>query len=185
MTRRLHTLTALAAIAVLTAACNPFGSTSSRGRLPEDPRFAEFTYKTDGTIEVQERTDSFNERMPALGATAGHVAAANFPEGRSSLPSPDHHFWVTGVATVAPESIQKLSEGATGNNTLLPGIYPGLYQYVPQDCHFVTVPADHANTVLQTKANDMHSDWGSFTITDFAASADCNLIIVTGEGTTG
>ena len=183
MTRRLHTLTALAAIAVLTAACNPFGA-SSRERLPEDPRFAEFTYKTDGTIEVQERTDSFNERMPAMGATEGHVAAANFPEGRG-LPSPDHHFWVTGVATVAPESIQKLSEGATGNNTLLPGIYPGLYQYVPQDCHFVTIPAEHANTVLQTKANDMHSDWGSFTITDFAASADCNLIIVTGEGTTG
>ena len=183
MTRRLHTLTALAAIAVLTAACNPFGA-SSRERLPEDPRFAEFTYKTDGTIEVQERTDSFNERMPAMGATEGHVAAANFPEGRG-LPSPDHHFWVTGVATVAPESIQKLSEGATGNNTLLPGIYPGLYQYVPQDCHFVTIPADHANTVLQTQTNDIYSDWGSFTITDFAASADCNLIIVTGEGTTG
>ena len=104
MTRRLHTLTALAAIAVLTAACNPFGA-SSRERLPEDPRFAEFTYKTDGTIEVQERTDSFNERMPAMGATEGHVAAANFPEGRG-LPSPDHHFWVTGVATVAPESIR-------------------------------------------------------------------------------
>ena len=30
---------------------------SSRERLPEDPRFAEFTYKTDDTIEVQERTD--------------------------------------------------------------------------------------------------------------------------------
>ena len=184
MTRRLHTLTVLAAIAVLTAGCNPFGA-SSRGRLPEDSRFAEFTYNTDGEIKVQERTDSFNERMPALGATAGHVAAANFPEGRSSLPSPDHHFWVTGVATVAPESIQKLSEGATGNNTLLPGIYPGLYQYVPQDCHFVTIPADHANTVLQTQTNDIYSDWGSFTITDFAASADCHLVVVTGEGTTG
>ena len=181
----LRLILTLTAVMALTTACTPFGSASSRNRLPEDSRFAEFTYKTDGEIKVQERTDSFNERMPALGATAGHVAAANFPEGRSSLPSPDHHFWVTGVATVAPESIQKLSEGATGNNTLLPGIYPGLYQYVPQDCHFVTIPADHANTVLQTKANDMHSDWGSFTITDFAASADCNLIIVTGEGTTG
>ena len=173
----------LGAVVALTAACNPFGA-SSRERLPEDPRFAEFTYKTDGEIKVQERTDSFNERMPTIGATEGHVAAANFPEGRG-LPSPDHHFWVTGVATVAPESIQKLSEGATGNNTLLPGIYPGLYQYVPQDCHFVTIPADHANTVLQTKANGIYSDWGSFTVTDFAASADCNLIIVTGEGTTG
>jgi len=181
----LRLLATLAAVAALTAACNPFGSTSSRERLPEDPRFAEFTYKTDGEITVQERTDSFNVRMPTLGATAGHVAAANFPEGLLSLPSPDHHFWVTGVATVAPESIQKLNEGATGNNTLLPGIYPGLYQYVPKDCHFVTIPADHANTVLQTKANDIYSDWGSFTITAFAASADCNLIIVTGEGTTG
>ena len=183
MTRRLHTLTALAAIAVLTAACNPFGA-SSRERLPEDPRFAEFTFDSDNKPKVQERTDSFNMRMPAMGATEGHVAAANFPEGRG-LPSPDHHFWVTGVATVAPESIQKLSEGATGNNTLLPGIYPGLYQYVPQDCHFVTIPADHANTVLQTQTNDIYSDWGSFTITDFAASADCNLIIITGEGITG
>ena len=173
----------LGAVVALTAACKLFGA-SSRERLPEDPRFAEFTYKTDGTIEVQERTDSFNERMPGLGASEGHVVAANFPEGWL-LPSPDHHYWLTGVATVAPESIQKLSEGATGNNTLLPGIYPGLYQYVPQDCHFVTVPADHANTVLQTKANGIYSDWGSFTVTDFAASADCNLIIVTGEGTTG
>ena len=167
----LRLLTALAAVAALTAACNPFGSTSSRGRLPEDPRFAEFTYKTDGEITVQERTDSFNVRMPTLGATEGHVAAANFPEGRG-LPSPDHHFWVTGVATVPAD-------------TLLPGIYPGLYQYVPQDCHFYTVPSDHANDVLNTKANDIYSDWGSFTITDFAASTDCHLIIVTGEGTTG
>lgn len=179
----LRLIVTLGAVVALTAACNPFGA-SSRERLPEDPRFAEFTFDSDNKPTVQERTDSFNERMPGLGASEGHVAAANFPEGRG-LPSPDHHFWVTGVATVAPESIQKLSEGATGNNTLLPGIYPGLYQYVPQDCHFVTIPADHANTVLQTKANGIYSDWGSFTVTDFAASADCNLIIVTGEGTTG
>jgi len=103
MKRRLRTLTALAAIAVLTAGCNPFG-VSSRERFPEDPRFAEFTYKTDGTIEVQERTDSFNERMPGLGASEGHVVAANFPEGWL-LPSPDHHYWLTGVATVPHQTI--------------------------------------------------------------------------------
>ena len=181
----LRLILTLTAVVALTTACTPFGSTSSRNRLPEDSRFAEFTYKTDGEIKVQERTDSFNERMPALGATAGHVAAANFPEGRSSLPSPDHHFWVTGVATVPADTIQMLTDGADGNNSLLPGIYPGLYQYVPQDCHFYTVPSDHANDVLNTKANDIYSDWGSFTITNFAASTDCHLIIVTGEGTTG
>ena len=173
----------------LAAACNPFTPrntpTAAPTQYPQDPRFSEFTFKTDGVPKVREGVEALNAHMPELGATDGHFVSANFPEGSSWLPSPDHHFWVTGVATVAPESIQKLSEGATGNNTLLPGIYPGLYQYVPQDCHFVTIPADHANTVLQTKANDIYSDWGSFTITNFAASADCNLIIVTGEGTTG
>ena len=183
MTRRLHTLTALAAIAVLTAACNPFGA-SSRERLPEDPRFAEFTYKTDGEIKVQERTDSFNERMPGLGATEGHVATANFPEGWL-LPSPDHHFWVTGVATVAPESIQKLSEGATGNNTLLPGIYPGLYSQVPPTCQFSTVPAEHANEVLETTKAKSSSPFGSFKVHELAVSTDCHLVVVTGEGVMG
>ena len=52
----LRLLSIASAVVALTAACNPFGA-SSRERLPEDPRFAEFTYKTDDTIEVQERTD--------------------------------------------------------------------------------------------------------------------------------
>ena len=122
--------------------------------------------------------------MPGLGATQGHVVAANFPEGWL-LPSPDHHLWVTGVATVPPETIQILANGSDGNNALLPGIYPGLYEYVPQNCHFFTVPSDHANTVLQTDKNNTHSNWGSFDITSFAASSDCNLIIVAGEGIRG
>ena len=184
MTRRLHTLTALAAIAVLTAACNPFGSTSSRGRLPEDPRFAEFTYKTDGTIEVQERTDSFNERMPGLGASEGHVVAANFPEGWL-LPSPDHHYWLTGVATVPDETITKLLEGASGDVTLLPDIYPGLYSQVPPTCRFSTVPAEHANEVLETDKTKSSSSFGSFKVHELAVSADCHLAVVTGEGVMG
>ena len=179
----LRLLSIASAVVALTAACNPFGA-SSRERLPEDPRFAEFTYKTDGEIKVQERTDSFNERMPGLGASDGHVVVANFPEGRG-LPSPDSHAWLTGVATVPTDTVTKLTEGADGSNTLLPGIYPGLYQYVPQDCHFVTIPADHANSVLQTNQDAIYSEWGSFDITDFAASTDCNLIIVTGEAMRG
>ena len=178
----LRLIVTLGAVVALTAACNLFGA-SSRERLPEDPRFAEFTYKTDDTIEVQERTDSFNERMPGLWASEGHVVAANFPEGWL-LPSPDHHYWLTGVATVPDETITALMESAT-SSTLLPGIYPGLYQYVPQDCHFAAIPADHANSVLQTNQDAIYSKWGSFTITDFAASTDCNLIIVTGEAIKG
>ena len=183
MTRRLHTLTALAAIAVLTAACNPFGA-SSRGRLPEDPRFAEFTYKTDGEIKVQERTDSFNERMPGLGASDGHVVIANFPEGRG-LPSPDSHAWLTGVATVPTDTVTKLTEGADGSNTLLPGIYPGLYSQVPPTCRFSTVPAEHANEVLETDKTKSSSSFGSFKVHELAVSADCHLVVVTGEGVMG
>ena len=183
MTRRLYTLTALAAIAVLTAACTPFGA-SSRERLPEDPRFAEFTYKTDGTIEVQERTDSFNERMPGLGASEGHVVAANFPEGWL-LPSPDHHYWLTGVATIPDSTIARLQEGASGDATLLPGIYPGLYSQVPPTCQFSTVPAEHANEVLETTKAKSSSPFGSFKVHELAVSTDCHLVVVTGEGVMG
>ena len=139
MSKPLRSLALLCAAITLLTGCIPFGSNAARSRLPQDPRFAEFTYETDGEIKVQERTDSFNERMPGLGATQGHVVAANFPEGWP-LPSPDHHLWVTGVATVPPETIQMLANGSDGNNALLPGIYPGLYEYVPQNCHFSLFP---------------------------------------------
>jgi len=181
MTRRLHTLTALAAIAVLTAACNPFGA-SSRGRLPEDPRFAEFTYKTDGEIKVQERTDSFNERWPGLQATEGHVTIEYSPSGL--LPNPDPEFWLTGVATVPDETITALMEGTT-SSALLPGIYPGLYSQVPPTCQFSTVPAEHANEVLETTKAKSSSPFGSFKVHELAVSTDCHLVVVTGEGVMG
>ena len=172
----------LLAVVALTAACNPFGA-SSRERLPEDPRFAEFTFDSDNKPTVQERTDSFNARMPALGATEGHVAAANFPEGRG-LPSPDHHYWLTGVATVPDETITALMESAT-SSALLPGIYPGLYSQVPPTCQFSTVPAEHANEVLETTKAKSSSPFGSFKVHELAVSTDCHLVVVTGEGVMG
>ena len=39
----LKAIVPLLAVVALTAACNPVGA-SSRERLPEDPRFAEFTF---------------------------------------------------------------------------------------------------------------------------------------------
>ena len=177
----LKAIVPLLAVVALTAACNPFGA-SSRERLPEDPRFAEFTFDSDNKPTVQERTDSFNERWPGMQATEGHVTIEYSPS--DPFPNPDPELWVTGVATVPDETITALMEGTT-SSALLPGIYPGLYQYVPQDCHFVTIPADHANSVLQTNQDAIYSEWGSFDITDFAASTDCNLIIVTGEAIRG
>ena len=179
----LRLILTLTAVMALTTACTPFGSASSRNRLPEDSRFAEFTYKTDGEIKVQERTDSFNERMPGLGASEGHVVAANFPEGWL-LPSPDHHYWLTGVATVPDETITALMESAT-SSALLPGIYPGLYSQVPPTCQFSTVPAEHANEVLETTKAKSSSPFGSFKVHELAVSTDCHLVVVTGEGVMG
>lgn len=179
----LKAIVPLLAVAALTAACNPFGA-SSRERLPEDPRFAEFTFDSDNKPTVQERTDSFNERMPGLGATEGHVVAANFPEGWL-LPSPDHHYWLTGVATIPDSTIARLQEGASGDATLLPGIYPGLYSQVPPACQFSTVPAEHANEVLETTKAKSSSPFGSFKVHELAVSTDCHLVVVTGEGVMG
>lgn len=178
MKTHLRLLTTLGAVAALTAACNPFG-TNSRTQYPEDPRFAEFTYATDGEIEVQERTDSLNERWPGLEATEGHVTVEYSPSGL--LPSPDPEFWLTGVATVPDDTITALMEGTT-DSTLLPGIYPGLYQYVPQDCHFSTIDPAHAKQVLKGDDMQVNKEFGTLPVEELAASSDCNLVVVTGRG---
>ena len=183
MPKPLRSLAVLSAIITLLTGCIPFGSNAPQSRLPQDPRFAEFTYETDGELKIQERTDSFNERMPGLRATQGHVVAANFPEGWL-LPSPDHHYWLTGVATVPDETITALMESTT-SSTLLPGIYPGLYSQVPPTCQFSTVPAEHANEVLETDKTKSSSSFGSFKVHELAVSADCHLVVVTGEGVMG
>ena len=72
----LKALVPLFAVAALATACNPFVHKASAPQYPQDPRFAEFKYETDDKLEVQERVDSFNERIPKLGATDGHVLVA-------------------------------------------------------------------------------------------------------------
>ena len=171
----------LLAVVALTAACNPFGA-SSRERLPEDPRFAEFTFDSDNKPTVQERTDSFNERWPGLQATEGHVTIEYSPS--DPFPNPDPELWLTGVATVPDETITALMEGTT-SSALLPGIYPGLYSQVPPTCQFSTVPAEHANEVLETTKAKSSSPFGSFKVHELAVSTDCPLVVVTGEGVMG
>ena len=179
MTRRLHTLTALAAIAVLTAACNPFGA-SSRERLPEDPRFAEFTFDSDNKPTVQERTDSVNVRWPNTNASEVHIVIEYSP-ALAFLPAQDPEFWLTAVATVPDETITALMEGTT-SSALLPGIYPGLYQYVPQDCHFSTIDPEFADKALAPDKEKIPHDFGPMNIRALAVSEDCNLLVFTALG---
>ena len=182
----LTALVPLLAVAALAAACNPFTPRNTPTANPtpytQDPRFAEFKYETDDKLEVQERVDSFNERIPKLGATDGHVLVAHFRDGASWQPTPDRQYWMTGVATVPDTTIAMLTDDNNGGSSLLPGIHPSLYEYVPKECSFTTVDPDVANKVLGADRADIYSEWGSFKIQAFAFSADCNLIIVTGDG---
>ena len=182
----LKALVPLLAVAALAAACNPFTPRNTPTANPtpytQDPRFAEFKYETDDKLEVQERVDSFNERIPKLGATDGHVLVAHFRDGASWQPTPDRQFWLTGVAEVPDTTITMLVDDSIGESSLLPGIHPLLYTYVPEDCSFTTVDPAVANKVLDTDPGAIYSEWGSFEICEFAFSADCNLIIVTGDG---
>ena len=178
----LKTVAALLVVTALTAACNPFAPKTSTPQYPQDPRFATFTYETDDELKVQERVDSFNERMPELGATEGHVVSAHFRDGADWLPTPDRQYWVTGVATVPDRTIAMFVDDNIGGSSLLPGIHPSLYEYVPEECSFTTVDPTVANKVLGTDPEAIYSDWGSFEIREFAVSAQCNLIIVTGDG---
>ena len=175
----------LAAVALATA-CNPFiprnTPAATPTQYPQDPRFAEFTYETDDELNVQERVDSFNERIPGLGATAGHVLVAHFRDGADWQPTPDRQFWLTGVAEVPDTTITMLVDDSVGASSLLPGIHPLLYEYVPEECAFTTVDPAVANKVLGTDPEAIYSDWGSFEIREFAVSTQCNLIIVAGDG---
>ena len=56
---------------------------------------------------------------------------------------------------------------------------------MPKNCQFATIAADHAISVLDKAKSDFNSDFGSFSVTGLAASADCNLVVVTGEGVFG
>ena len=173
-------------VVALTAGCNPFTPTNTPTatptQYPQDQRFTEFTYETDDELKVQERIDSFNERMPGLGATDGHVITAHFRDGADRQPTPDRQFWLTGVAEVPDTTITMLVDDNIGGSSLLPGIHPLLYEYVPEQCTFTTVDPVVANKVLGTDPQAIYSDWGSFEIREFAVSAQCNLIIVTGDG---
>ncbi|EFF80563.1 hypothetical protein [Schaalia odontolytica] len=182
----LKTIVPLLAVAALTTACNPFTHkntpTAAPTQYPQDPRFSAFTYDTADELKVEERVDVFNTYMPKLGATAGHVVVAYFRDGASRMPTPDRQFWVTGVAEVPDTTITMLVDDNIGASSLLPGIHPSLYEYVPEGCTFTTVDPAVANKVLGTDPEAIYSEWGSFEIREFAVSADCNLIIVTGDG---
>ena len=56
---------------------------------------------------------------------------------------------MSGVATISDEATMMLLNKTNDSRTLLPGIYTGLYEYVPKDCTFSNIDLEHANITLQ------------------------------------
>jgi len=131
-----------------------------------------------GTLgQLEDRDDQ------AARAEGTHVARALADVGLAARrPAPDRQFWLTGVAEVPDSTITMFVDDNIGSSSLLPSIHPSLYEYVPAECTFTTVDPAVANKVLRTDPEAIYSEWGSFEIREFAVSADCNLIIVTGDG---
>ena len=163
----------------LTAACNPFAHKTAP-QYPKDPRFSEFVFRSDEEPTVQDRTDSVNLRWPNMEASEVHLTIA-YSSQTGFLPDKDPEFWLTAVATVPDETIQLLAEGAA-TDTLLPGVYPGLYEYVPQECEFTTIAPEFADKALAPDKENIPDDFGPMDIQALAVSEDCHLLVFTALG---
>lgn len=178
------TFVPLLSVAALAASCNPFAHDSSRSAGAQDPRFAPFAVSSENTPVYGNDTDHLNHRMPNLGASEGHYAQILVADS-TWMPIPETKFWFSGVAVASEETIAQLQQEIEDSAQLLPGIHPDLYQYVPQECEFNSVPADRANTILDTAAHSYPNSTDSFSVTYVAISPDCHLVVMTGEGVNG
>ena len=176
----LKTIVPLLAVVALAAACNPFAHQSSAPQYPKDPRFAEFVFQSDKEPTIKDQTDSVNLRWPNMEASEAHLTIA-YSSQTGFLPDKDPEFWLTAVATVPDETIQLLAEGAT-TDTLLPGIYPDLYEYVPQGCQFTTIDSEFADKALAPDKEKIPHDFGPMDIQALAVSEDCHLLVFTALG---
>ena len=167
------------AIAALAAACNPFVHKATP-QYPKDPRFAKFVFQSDKEPNIKDQTDSVNLRWPNMEASEAHLAIA-YSSQTGFLPDKDPESWLTAVATVPDETIQLLAEGET-TDTLLPGIYPHLYEYVPQDCEFTTIDPEFADKALAPDKSSIPDDFGPMDIQALAVSEDCHLLVFTALG---
>ena len=167
------------AIAALASACNPFAHKAAP-QYPKDPRFSEFVFRSDEEPTIKDQTDSVNLRWPNMEASEAHLTIA-YSSQTGFLPDQDPEFWLTAVATVPNETIQLLAEGEA-TDTLLPGIYPHLYEYVPQECKFTTITPEFADKALAPDKSSIPDDFGPMDIQALAVSKDCHLLVFTALG---
>mgnify|MGYP000876147987 FL=1 len=159
------------------------GRSRSSATPTSDGRFASFTEYVPVTLEIRTDLGRLERRMPGVTISSAHWVMQYQQEQREVLPPQDRPIWIHGVMTLDPAGSQALAEASTGKADPLPGIYPDLRQYVPEDKVFTTVPKEKADAILDIE-HMMEDDPSRFNSPHFeteqvAICADANLLIFT------
>jgi len=164
--------------------CAPAQQDQSRpGATPtSDGRFESFTEYVPVTLEIRTDLGRLDRRMPGVTISSAHWVLQYGQEKREVLPPQDRPIWIHGVMTLDPASTRALAEASSGKADPLPGIYPGLRQYVPEGKVFTTVPKEKADAILDIE-HMMQDDPSRFESSSFdteqvAVCADANLLIL-------
>jgi len=134
------------------------------------------------TLEIRTDLGRLDRRMPGVTISSAHWVLQYWQEKREVLPPQDRPIWIHGVMTLDPASTRALAEASSGKADPLPGIYPGLRQYVPEGKVFTTVPKEKADAILDIE-HMMQDDPSRFESSSFdteqvAVCADANLLIL-------
>ena len=164
--------------------CAPAQQDQSRpGATPtSDGRFESFTEYVPVTLEIRTDLGRLDRRMPGVTISSAHWVMQYWQEKREVLPPQDRPIWIHGVMTLDPAGSRALAEASTGKANPLPGIYPDLRQYVPEDKVFTTVPKEKADGILDIE-HAMQDDPSRFESSYYfeteqvAICTDVNLLI--------
>ena len=170
-------------VALALGGCAPAQEDRSRPSATptSDGRFASFTEYVPVTLEIRTDLGRLDRRMPGVTISSAHWVMQYWQEKREILPPQDRPIWIHGVMTLDPASTRALAEASSGKADPLPGIYPGLRQYVPEGKVFTTVPKEKADAILDIE-HMMQDDPSRFESSSFdteqvAVCADANLLI--------
>ena len=170
-------------VALALGGCAPAQEDRSRPSATptSDGRFASFTEYVPVTLEIRTDLGRLDRRMPGVTISSAHWVMQYWQEKREVLPPQDRPIWIHGVMTLDPASTRALAEASSGKADPLPGIHPGLRQYVPEGKVFTTVPKEKADAILdiehmmQDDPREMGTD--SIGVEQVAVCADANLLI--------
>ena len=170
-------------VALALGGCAPAQEDRSRPSATptSDGRFASFTEYVPVTLEIRTDLGRLDRRMPGVTISSAHWVMQYWQEKREVLPPQDRPIWIHGVMTLDPASTRALAEASSGKADPLPGIHPGLRQYVPEGKVFTTVPKEKADAILDIE-HMMQDDPSRFESSSFdteqvAVCADANLLI--------